>query len=172
MYWLFILLFTMYYFKYTIFYYYCKIYTFFEKYKSIKQKELKNVIFDTEIYEIFDANRLFSKDKEKYFKLNLIENSDKILYQIHPNENTVNCDKNIIFCEIIVNDKTYDITSFLKYFYIKDNIILNRYFITYVLFKYFNIKLKPSDIYSISLIDTDMKHITISQDVDSYKYIL
>jgi hypothetical protein len=172
MYWLFILSFTMYYFRYTIFYYYCKVYTFLEKRKPVKEKEIKNVIFDTEIYEFFDADRLFAKDKEKYFKLNLIDNSDKTLYQIHPNENTIISDKKIIFCEIIVTDKTYDITSYLKYFYIKDNIILNRHFITYVLYKYFNIKLDHNDVYNISIIDSDMKHITISQDLDSYKYIL
>ena len=163
---------TIYYLRFTIFYYYCKLYTFFEKHKSIKENTMKSLIFDTEIYEIFHNDNLCEKENVNFLKLNLIKNNDKILYQIYPNTNNDISNKIIIFCEVSINNKTYDITSFLKIFYVKGNIVLDRKFITYILFNHFNIKVKRNEIYNISLINADMKHIVITQDIDSFKYIL
>lgn len=174
MYWLLMLSLIMYYFRYTIFYYYCKLYTFIEKLKTIKPIEKNNIVFDTETYKIYESDKIeFNDDDKNIFKLNLIDSEkDNKLYQIYPNNNTEPTDKRFIFCEISYNNKTYEITSFLKDFYLKDNIILNRIFITYILFKYFNIKVKQTDKYSIIFIDGDMKNIKINDDINTFKYIL
>ena len=163
---------TIYYFRFTIFYYYCKLYTFFEKHKSIRENSMKSLVFDTEIYEILHYDNLCEKENGNFLKLNLIKINDKILYQIYPNTDRDISNKIIIFCEVSINNKTYDITSFLKIFYVKGNIVLDRKFITYILFNHFNIKVKRNEIYNISLINADMKHIVITQDIDSFKYIL
>ena len=169
------LFFIIYYLRYSIYYYYCRLYTFFEKQKKIKQPHQRSEIFNINTFEITtinhsNINHSNIKNDDTNFKIVLLTENN--VYQICPNENTAIQDNIFFICEIYYNDNCYDITTYLKQFYIKNNIILDRRFITYILYKYFNIELKNDEKYTIQYIDKNITKQNIVENIETFKYLI
>ena len=94
-------------------------------------------------------------------------------YVIYPNQLFENTTTPFIICEIVLNNKHYDITKYIKLFYVKNNIILTRPFIIYIFYKYYNIKILNVDTYTIKYIDNNLDIKTINSDnINIYKYTI
>ena len=157
-------LFIMYYYRYNIFYLYCKVFLYFDK-KPITHISNENILFNYKDCTIID-NNTFNKDNDdikNLFKINYLKKSN--CYQIHPNISTEQSDKQFIFCEIIYNKKNYDITKYINYFLIKNNIILDRPFVTYILFKYFNTNILITEKYVVNYINYMCKSYTFDDEL-------
>jgi hypothetical protein len=97
---------------------------------------------------------------------------DSTCYQIGDNTNTEKSKKMFLLCEITIDNKTYDITSNLKCFFIVGNKILNRRFITYIM-HYRNVQLPSDKGYEIIYMDSSLNKREISSDnVDDFEYVV
>ena len=174
---LFVLLFVYfsYIYRYKLFIYYCKLCDYFNIYENV-HTQITHMQNETCIS--FDYKTLCTKElsQDLYYKNGI---TDKLLilkkkdyYIIHPNLVFEIVPTPFIICEVVIDDKSFDITEYLKPFYIKNNIILTRPFIIYLLYTFLDIQLSIDDNYSIKYIDTNANIKIIDTDINIYQYTI
>lgn len=187
----FLFLYICYLYRYSLFIYYCELCCYFESDNSTNSlKQLENdtcILFDCknftknekslEYYDNYsdeDKDNIVLLTKNNYYiTTNILILTKNNYYMIFPNNNFEIVDSPFIICEITYNNKTYDITNYLKYFCLKNNVILTRPFITYIFYEYLNMKIHSDETYTISYIDTNTDKITINdEDINIYKYTI
>jgi len=170
-------LFTSYIFRYTIFYYYITLNVYYNKIYKLQYPNIPNnsiISFNYKTPAIINIHdNWIEKDVtiEQCSSEIIIMNKNNN-YIIYPNK-CVNKESNqFIICEIIFKTKSYDITNFIKQFYVINNTILTRPFVAYIFYQYLNIHIMPDDTYVIHYIDTYNFIKTTITNTNNYKYII
>mgnify|MGYP005645205353 CR=1 FL=1 len=169
-----VLSYLTYVYRINIFLYYCELSEYYDLYNN-KQKNTiqKNKCFrfnhnNHSTIEIC-SKQYFEKDINDF--LTIMEINER--YIIYPNKSIEPTQSPFIICEVILNNKHYDITNILKLFYIKNNIILTRPFIIYIFYNYLNTKIQADDTYAIKYINTDINAQIINSDtINIYEYTI
>ena len=168
----------VYLYRYTIFLYYCTVCDYFDIYNNNTITHIQN---ENEYSCISFNCTTFCISEESYDKYinNTIDFTDKLIlikknnkYMIYPNLNFEIAPTPFIICEVILDDKIFDITEHLKLFYLKNNTILNRPFLTYIFYNFFDIHISINDKYSITYIDTNANIKNIDTDLNIYNYTI
>ena len=172
-----LLLFTFYKFRYTIFYYYSAFNVYYNKTYMLQYPNIHNNSIISFNYKTLAITNIQDDWIEKDVTIEHCSSEIIIMnknnnYIIYPNKCVNKVGNKFIICEIIFKNTSYDITNFIKQFYVINNTILTRPFIAYIFYKFLNIHITQDDSYVIKYIDTNIIKTTISVLANNYKYII
>lgn len=169
-----LIVYTVYLYRFTLFLYYCKLCNFFDIYGDNN----KITHFQNENCISFNYNTLCTTELScNAYKNNSITDELIIMkkddyYMIYPNLTFNIVTQPFIICEIVLDNKHFDITKYLKLFYVKNNVILTRPFITYIFHNFLDIHISVNDNYSIKYIDNNANVKIIDTDLNIYNYTI
>jgi hypothetical protein len=169
-------LYIVYLYRYTLFLYYCTLCNYFDVYNNTATLHLaiehSCISFNYITFCISEEsnNKYTNKTIDCTDKLVLMKKNNSCM--IYPNTCFVLAPNPFIICEVVLGDTHFDITEHLKLFYVKDNTILNRPFITYIFYTFFRIHISMNDNYYIKYIDTNANIKIIDTDINIYKYTI
>ncbi len=163
---------VMYIYRFKIFLCYCDLCEYYSKHnnKSITTQKNKCFIFNHIEHSLVNISKKQYLNNNNNDFLTIMEKNGH--YTIFPNKTDKITQSPFIICEVIFKDKHYDITNLLKLFYIKNNIILTRPFISYIFYKFFDIHITINDNYSIKYIDINANIKIIDTDITIYSYTI
>ena len=179
MYWILLFISSISYITYiyriTLFLYYCQLCHYFDIYNNkptVTIQKNKCFTFNHINHSIIEmSNKQYLQNDNNNNFLTIMEKNEH--YIIFPNNSFETTQSPFIICEIILNNKHYDITTFLKLFYIKNNVILTRPFIIYIFYAFLNTKILVDDTYTIKYIDRDTNAQIINSDtINIYEYTI
>lgn len=169
---------TVYLYRFTLFLYYCKLCYFFDIYGDNNDNNTKITHFQNVKCISFNYNTFCTTELScNAYKNNTIKDALIIMkthenYMIYPNLTFDIAPAPFIICEIVLDNKHFDITKHLKLFYVKNNVILTRPFITYIFHTFFDIHIYVYDNYSIKYIDNNANVKIIDNDINIYNYTI
>ena len=164
---------SVYLYRFTIFLYYCKLCDYFDIYNdNNKITNFLNVKCISFNYNTFCTTELSYNEYKNNIKDELVIMKKDDYYMIYPNLTCNIAPAPFIICEIILNNKHYDITKYLRVFYLKNNVILTRPFITYIFHNFLDIQISVNEKYSIKYIDNNANVSKIDIDTNIYNYTI